>query len=93
MLVLEKNARKIITDSGGIQKEAYIFGVPCITLREDTEWWETVEAGWNCLAGADPEKLLTAVNSPKPGGDRPDLFGDGKAAEKIVSLIKAEYRK
>ena len=93
MLILEKNARAIITDSGGIQKEAYIFGKPCVTLREDTEWWETVEVGWNKLVGADPNKIIEAVNDPKPSGDRPDLFGDGKAAEKIAELIKKEYLK
>ena len=91
MLILEKNARAIITDSGGIQKEAYIFGVPCITLREDTEWWETVEVGWNKLVGADPEQIVTAVQTASVQAERPDLFGDGKAAEKIVDLIKKEY--
>jgi len=93
MLTLEKNARAILTDSGGIQKEAYIFGVPCITLREDTEWWETVNAGWNTLVGANSEQIIKAVNKSKPTGDRPDLFGDGKAAEKIAELIKKEYLK
>jgi UDP-N-acetylglucosamine 2-epimerase len=93
MLILEKNARAILTDSGGIQKEAYIFGVPCITLREDTEWWETVDAGWNRLVGSDPDKIIESINNPKPSGDRPDLFGDGKAAEKIADLIKKEYLK
>ena len=90
MLVLEKNAQAIITDSGGMQKEAYFFGVPCITLREETEWVETAETGWNQLVGADPGRIIAAVNTPMPQGDRPDLFGDGKAAEKIVELIKAE---
>ncbi len=91
MLILEKNALAIITDSGGIQKEAYIFGVPCITLREDTEWWETVDAGWNTLVGANSEQIINAVNKSKPTGDRPDLFGDGNAAYKIVDLIKQKY--
>jgi len=61
MLVLEKNAKKIITDSGGVQKEAYIFKVPCITLRERTEWIETVEDGWNMLVGSDKGKILNAL--------------------------------
>lgn len=91
MLILEKNARAIITDSGGIQKEAYIFGVPCVTLREDTEWWGTVEAGWNILVGADPDQIIQAARNPVLPVERPDLFGDGKAAEKIADLIKKEY--
>jgi UDP-N-acetylglucosamine 2-epimerase len=91
MLVLEKNARVIITDSGGIQKEAYIFGVSCVTLRQDTEWWETVDVGWNKLVGADPDQIIQAVNSEKLIEERPNLFGDGKAAQKIVNLIKKEY--
>ena len=91
MLILEKNARVIITDSGGIQKEAYFLGVPCVTLREETEWVETVETGWNRLVGADPEQIVTAVQNAAVQEDQPDLFGDGKAAEKIVDLIKSEY--
>lgn len=93
MLSLEKNARGIITDSGGMQKEAYFFGVPCITMREETEWMETVDTGWNRLAGADPDKIIKAVTAAKVMKDRPALFGDGNAAGKIVDLIKKEYLK
>jgi UDP-N-acetylglucosamine 2-epimerase len=87
MLVLESNAHQIITDSGGVQKEAYILGVPCVTCRAETEWTETVETGWNVLAGSDPGRILDAVLRPPPGGDRPPLFGDGHAAERIVELL------
>ncbi len=84
MLVLERHARCILTDSGGVQKEAFFLGVPCVTLREETEWPETVECGWNVLAGADPERIVAAAKRPAPEGERPPLFGDGHAAEKIV---------
>ena len=89
MLVLEENARLILTDSGGMQKEAYFFGVPCITLRPETEWLETVESGWNVVAGADISAIVDgyqkAINSPPT--KRPNLYGDGKASEKIVSRL------
>ena len=89
MLVLEENARLILTDSGGMQKEAYFFEVPCITLRPETEWLETVESGWNLVAGADTltiaEGYQKAVKSPPT--DRPNLYGDGKAAEHIVEHV------
>jgi UDP-N-acetylglucosamine 2-epimerase len=89
MLVLEENARLILTDSGGMQKEAYFFGVPCITLRPETEWLETVESGWNVVAGADISAILEgyqqAVNSPPT--ERTNLYGDGRASEKIVSRL------
>lgn len=84
MLNLEKNARLVLTDSGGVQKEAYFFGVPCVTLREETEWAETVQAGWNTLVGADKTRILDAVRTFRPQGKRPKVFGDGKASEKIV---------
>jgi len=89
MLVLEENARLILTDSGGMQKEAYFFGVPCITLRPETEWVETVEAGWNVVVGADISAIVEgyqkAINSPPT--KRPNLYGDGRASEKIVSRL------
>ena len=89
MLMLEQNARLILTDSGGIQKEAYFFQVPCITLRNDTEWWETLDAGWNVLVGWDADKLVEAVHTLAPAGAPPSIFGDGPAAEKIVELLQS----
>jgi len=88
MLMLEKNAKKILTDSGGIQKEAYIFKVPCITLRENTEWVETIEDGWNVLTGASKEKIVKMVNNFEPTNEQRDVFGSGDASEKIMVIIK-----
>jgi UDP-GlcNAc3NAcA epimerase len=87
MLALEKNARCILTDSGGVQKEAFFFGVPCVTLREETEWPETVQCGWNVLVGVDSERIVEAAKRPVPQGEHPSLFGDGHAAEKIARLL------
>lgn len=81
---MEKNARVILTDSGGVQKEAYWFRVPCVTLREETEWVETVEAGLNTIVGWEANHIITAVNEAKPGSDRGDFYGDGRAAERII---------
>lgn len=83
MLMLEQNARLILTDSGGMQKEAYFFKVPCITLRPETEWVETVEAGWNVLTGAETEKIVSTVKKLGSPDRHPTFYGDGKAAEKI----------
>jgi UDP-N-acetylglucosamine 2-epimerase len=88
MLVLEGNAEAIVTDSGGVQKEAYFAGRPCITLRETTEWTETVESGWNTLVGTDPEAIAEAMKSFRPQGKRPNLYGDGHAAEQVVQAIR-----
>jgi len=88
MLVLERNARLILTDSGGVQKEAYFFAVPCVTLREETEWTETVEVGWNVLVGADEERIVEAVRGFWPQGDRPNLFGNGTASQRIARALK-----
>jgi UDP-GlcNAc3NAcA epimerase len=87
MLQLERHARAILTDSGGVQKEAYFFGVPCITLRKETEWVETVQEGWNQLVGANPDRIVSAVRDLQVPVDRPSLFGDGHAAERIVTLL------
>ena len=90
MLVLEKNAKKILTDSGGVQKEAYIFEVPCITLRDTTEWTETVEDGWNVLVEANKEKIVKMSNEFEPKGRQRNVFGDGRASEKIVKIMKGQ---
>ena len=90
MITLENAARMILTDSGGIQKEAYWLKVPCITLRDETEWVETVESGWNILSGADRARIIEAVHAFKVPTDHPPLYGDGKAAEKIISTISGQ---
>jgi UDP-N-acetylglucosamine 2-epimerase len=87
MLVLEKNAQVILTDSGGVQKEAFFFRVPCVTLRDETEWVETVETGWNTLVGCDSERMVQAALEAHPGIESVCPYGDGRAAGKIVSAI------
>ena len=87
MVRLEEGARLILTDSGGMQKEAYWLGVPCLTLREETEWVETVASGWNVLVGADADKILDKVRSFSPPAKRPPLYGDGAAAQRCVALL------
>lgn len=86
MLVLEQSARVIVTDSGGMQKEAYFFGVPCVTLRSETEWIETVETGWNRLAGTVPDRILDAI-AERPRGARPQFYGGGTAARQIAAIL------
>ncbi|MDF1519305.1 MAG: UDP-N-acetylglucosamine 2-epimerase (non-hydrolyzing) [Brevefilum sp.] len=87
MVRLEASARMILTDSGGIQKEAYWLRVPCITLRDETEWVETVQSGWNVLAGGDKEIILEKVLNFEIPENHPELYGDGKAARKIVDCL------
>ncbi len=90
MLALQRGAACVLTDSGGIQKEAYYLRVPCVTLRNETEWVETVATGWNALAGTDPERILAAVaRRPAPGTPHPDLYGDGMTAGRIVEVLSA----
>jgi len=87
-LFLEKNAKKIFTDSGGIQKEAYLLKVPCITLRNNTEWIETVEDNWNILVGFNREKILDAAKTFNPVNKQKKYFGNGKASFKIRVILE-----
>lgn len=87
MIALESRARFIVTDSGGVQKEAYFFETPCITLREETEWVETVAEGANMLVGADTNKILNAMNNPPKPDVWIDLYGNGNAGEKIIKTL------
>jgi UDP-N-acetylglucosamine 2-epimerase (non-hydrolysing)/UDP-GlcNAc3NAcA epimerase len=88
-LKLARHSRAVLTDSGGIQKEAYLLGVPCLTLRDRTEWVETVEAGWNVLVDLDREAALAALQRLLPDGDRPELYGGGRAAERVRDAVSA----
>jgi len=87
MIVLEKNAKVIVTDSGGVQKEAYFYRVPCVTLRDETEWTETVESGWNVLAGAEAESIAeSVVNAPRPPRWE-NHYGDGDASGRVLDIL------
>jgi UDP-GlcNAc3NAcA epimerase len=92
MLTLERGAVAIATDSGGVQREAYLWGVPCITMREETEWIETVSTGWNTLVGVDAEQFRAALAKPSPQS-RPPIFGDGNAAARIAELTVAHLER
>lgn len=87
MIELESNAFKIVTDSGGVQKEAFFMNKPCITMRDETEWIETVENGWNVLVGTNKDKIIDAILHFIPKTCQNQIFGDGKATDKILSII------
>ena len=88
MLVLEENAYKILTDSGGMQKEAYLLRTPCITLRPETEWVETVECGWNNIVGSNRELILEAISEDGFPAEQPEFYGNGMTAKKVVKIIR-----
>jgi UDP-N-acetylglucosamine 2-epimerase (non-hydrolysing)/UDP-GlcNAc3NAcA epimerase len=87
-LRLALHARAVLTDSGGVQKEAYLLGVPCVTLRDTTEWVETVEAGWNVLVDLDRDAALAALER-RPPAERPELYGGGQASDRVCEVVAA----
>lgn len=88
MINLENNSQKIVTDSGGVQKEAYFLQKPCITMRDETEWIETVENGWNTIVGSNKEKILDSIINFNPNGEQKMIFGLGNAADIISDKLK-----
>lgn len=88
MISLEMHAEKIVTDSGGVQKEAFFMRKPCITMRDETEWVETVENGWNVIVGTNKDKILGSIVNFVPERPQEEIFGDGKAANKILEIIQ-----
>ncbi|MFD2922435.1 non-hydrolyzing UDP-N-acetylglucosamine 2-epimerase [Halobacillus naozhouensis] len=91
MLAIASKARAILTDSGGLQKEAYMLQVPCITLRDETEWEETVKHGWNHLVGSSTKKIVEIVDTLPIPKEHPLLFGDGKTSEKIIEILTKNF--
>ena len=87
LAALASQARVVLTDSGGLQKEAYWYGVPCVTLRPSTEWVDTVEAGANTLVDDDPYRIVQAVREARMPADRPQLYGDGHASERVAEAL------
>ncbi|MCW6112291.1 non-hydrolyzing UDP-N-acetylglucosamine 2-epimerase [Clostridium sporogenes] len=89
MITLEMNSQKIVTDSGGVQKEAFFMKKPCITMRDETEWVETVKNGWNIIVGTDRDKILKSIAYFNPKIKQQNIFGNGKAGNKILDIINA----
>lgn len=92
MISLQENSQKIVTDSGGVQKEAYFLKKPCITMRDETEWVETVENGWNVIVGSNTNKILDALDNFNPTGTPASAFGNGDSSSIITNII-TEYLK
>jgi UDP-GlcNAc3NAcA epimerase len=88
MLALESACSMVLTDSGGVQKEAYFFKKPCVTMRDSTEWVELVQSGWNILTGADSEKIIWVVRNFRIPENRHDFYGDGQTARKIIEELE-----
>ena len=88
-IAVAEAATVILTDSGGLQKEAYWLGTPCVTTRPSTEWVETIEEGWNVLVDADPTRILEGLSSPPRADARPPLYGDGTAAAQITEILES----
>ncbi|MGP1489478.1 MAG: non-hydrolyzing UDP-N-acetylglucosamine 2-epimerase [Treponema sp.] len=91
MLKYEEACAAVLTDSGGVQKEAFFFQKPCITMRDTTEWVELVTSGWNTLTGADTEKIVSTIRNIHTPTEYPQLYGDGYTAEKIIEVLKSQY--
>jgi len=86
-LKLARHAKAVLTDSGGVQKEAYLVGTPCVTLRDTTEWVETVDAGWNVLVDLDADAAIAALERTPPAGEQAELYGGGRAGERICAVL------
>jgi UDP-GlcNAc3NAcA epimerase len=90
LIALQQSSKAILTDSGGVQKEAFFYEVPCVTMRDETEWVETVDLGWNRLVGANTEKIVNAIQHLQYGQTACSPYGDGHASEKILNILQGQ---